>query len=107
MINSKIKQLKKSLTQVTQTREVQRKRRKNVSSLIFSLVGYTNSGKSTRVRSKLFLISSATLLLINNGDFGILILIIFSKTMDAFNADTRLLVSEEREIKFFWLKISF
>ena len=47
MINSKIKQLKKSLTKVTQTREVQRKLRKNVSSLIFSLVGYTNSGKST------------------------------------------------------------
>ena len=47
MINSKIKQLKKSLKKVTQTREVQRKLRKNVSSLIFSLVGYTNSGKST------------------------------------------------------------
>ena len=47
MINSKIKQLKKSLTKVTQTREVQRKLRKSVSSLIFSLVGYTNSGKST------------------------------------------------------------
>ena len=47
MINSKIKQLKKSLTKVAQTREVQRKLRKNVSSLIFSLVGYTNSGKST------------------------------------------------------------
>ena len=46
-------------------------------------------------------------LFINNEDFGILILIIFSKTMDASNADTRLLVSEEREIKFFWLKISF
>ena len=47
MINSKIKQLKKLLIKVTQTREVQRKLRKNVSSLIFSLVGYTNSGKST------------------------------------------------------------
>ena len=47
MINSKIKQLKKSLAKVTRTREVQRKLRKNVSSLIFSLVGYTNSGKST------------------------------------------------------------
>ena len=47
MINSKIKQLKKSLTKVRQTRKVQRKLRKNVSSLIFSLVGYTNSGKST------------------------------------------------------------
>ena len=47
MINLKIKQLKKLLTKVTQTREVQRKLRKSVSSLIFSLVGYTNSGKST------------------------------------------------------------
>ena len=47
MINSKIKQLKKSLIKVAQTREVQRKLRKNISSLIFSLVGYTNSGKST------------------------------------------------------------
>ncbi len=47
MINSKIKQLKKSLIKVKQTREVQRKLRKNISSLIFSLVGYTNSGKST------------------------------------------------------------
>ena len=47
MINSKIKQLKKSLIKVEQTRGVQRKLRKNVTSLIFSLVGYTNSGKST------------------------------------------------------------
>ena len=47
MINSKIKQLKRSLIKVEQTRAVQRKLRKNVTSLIFSLVGYTNSGKST------------------------------------------------------------
>ena len=47
MINSKIKQLKKSLIKVEQTRRVQRKLRRNISSLIFSLVGYTNSGKST------------------------------------------------------------
>ena len=47
MINSKIKQLKKSLLKVKLTRDVQRKLRKNISSLIFSLVGYTNSGKST------------------------------------------------------------
>ena len=47
MINSKIKQLKKLLAKVTLTREIQRKLRKNISSLIFSLVGYTNSGKST------------------------------------------------------------
>ena len=47
IINSKIKQLKKSLLKVKLTRDVQRKLRKNISSLIFSLVGYTNSGKST------------------------------------------------------------
>ena len=47
MINSKIKQLKKLLLKVKLTRDVQRKLRKNISSLIFSLVGYTNSGKST------------------------------------------------------------
>ena len=47
MINSKIKQLKKLLLKVKMTREVQRKPRKNGSNLIFSLVGYTNSGKST------------------------------------------------------------
>ena len=33
--------------------------------------------------------------------------VIYSNTIDASNACTRLLVSEEREIKFFWLKISF
>ena len=47
IINSKIKQLKKSLVKVELTRNIQRKLRKNVSVLIFSLVGYTNSGKST------------------------------------------------------------
>ncbi len=47
MINTKIKQLKKLLLKVKQTREVQRKPRINDSNLIFSLVGYTNSGKST------------------------------------------------------------
>ncbi len=47
MINTKIKQLKKLLLKVKKTREVQRKPRLNDSNLIFSLVGYTNSGKST------------------------------------------------------------
>ena len=47
MINTKIKQLKKLLLKVKKTREVQRKPRINDSNLIFSLVGYTNSGKST------------------------------------------------------------
>ena len=47
MINTKIKQLKKLLSKVKQTREIQRKPRKNDTNLIFSLVGYTNSGKST------------------------------------------------------------
>ncbi len=47
MINSKIKKLKKLLYKVKLTRDVQRKLRKNVSTLLFSLVGYTNSGKST------------------------------------------------------------
>ena len=47
MINTKIKQLKKLLSKVRQTREIQRKPRKNDNNLIFSLVGYTNSGKST------------------------------------------------------------
>ncbi|MDC3116367.1 GTPase HflX [Alphaproteobacteria bacterium] len=47
MINTKIKQLKKLLLKVKQTRNVQRKPRMNDSNLIFSLVGYTNSGKST------------------------------------------------------------
>ena len=47
IINTKIKNLKKLLSKVKQTREIQRKPRKNDSNLIFSLVGYTNSGKST------------------------------------------------------------
>ena len=47
MINTKIKQLKKLLSKVRQIREIQRKPRKNDNNLIFSLVGYTNSGKST------------------------------------------------------------
>ena len=47
MISSKIKQINKQLYKVRQTRKIQRKPRTTNSSLIFSLVGYTNSGKST------------------------------------------------------------
>ncbi len=47
MINTKIKQIKNQLSKVKQSREIQRKRRKINSTLIFSLVGYTNSGKSS------------------------------------------------------------
>lgn len=47
MISSKIKQINKQLYKVRQTRKIQRKPRTMDSSLIFSLVGYTNSGKST------------------------------------------------------------
>jgi GTPase len=47
IINSKIKQLKNQLNAVKKTRKLQRQRRKINSKLIFSLVGYTNSGKSS------------------------------------------------------------
>ena len=47
IINTKIKQLKKQLEKVKQTRSIQRKSRLDNSMLIFSLVGYTNSGKSS------------------------------------------------------------
>ena len=47
IINTKIKQLKKQLEKVKLTRSIQRKSRLNESTLIFSLVGYTNSGKSS------------------------------------------------------------
>ena len=47
IINSKIKQLKNQLSAVKKTRKLQRQRRKINSKLIFSLVGYTNSGKSS------------------------------------------------------------
>jgi len=46
-INSKIKQLNKQLNKVKQSREIQRKLRLDQSNVIFSLVGYTNSGKSS------------------------------------------------------------
>ncbi len=47
MINLKIKQINKQLIKVKQTRAIQRKRRRENFIPIFSLVGYTNSGKST------------------------------------------------------------
>ena len=47
IIDTKIKQLRNQLTAVKKTRELQRRRRKMNSKLIFSLVGYTNSGKSS------------------------------------------------------------
>ena len=47
MIDTKIKQIKKQLSTVKKTRELQRRKRKINSKLIFSLVGYTNSGKSS------------------------------------------------------------
>ena len=47
MINSKIKQINKQLIKVKKTRFIQRKRRSDNQFPIFSLVGYTNSGKST------------------------------------------------------------
>jgi len=47
IIDTKIKQIKNQLITVKKTRELQRRRRKINSKLIFSLVGYTNSGKSS------------------------------------------------------------
>ena len=47
IIDSKIKQIRSQLSNVMKTRELQRRKRKINSKLIFSLVGYTNSGKSS------------------------------------------------------------
>ena len=47
IIDTKIKQIRNQLSTVKKTREIQRRRRKINSKLIFSLVGYTNSGKSS------------------------------------------------------------
>ncbi len=47
IIDSKMKQIRSQLSNVMKTRELQRRRRKVNSKLIFSLVGYTNSGKSS------------------------------------------------------------
>ena len=46
-INNKIKNLKTGLRKVMNTRSIQNSKRKNSSSIIVSLVGYTNAGKST------------------------------------------------------------
>ena len=47
IINKNIKNLNASLQKVVKTRSIQNSKRKNSSSIIFSLVGYTNTGKST------------------------------------------------------------
>ena len=48
IIDTKIKQIKNQLNTVKKTRNLQRRRRRKINSkLIFSLVGYTNSGKSS------------------------------------------------------------
>ena len=47
IINKNIKNLSASLQKVIKTRSIQNSKRKNSSSIIVSLVGYTNTGKST------------------------------------------------------------
>ena len=47
IINKNIKNLNASLEKVVKTRLIQNSKRKNSSSIIVSLVGYTNTGKST------------------------------------------------------------
>ncbi len=47
IINNKIKNLNFNLQKVVKTRAIQNSKRKNSSSIIVSLVGYTNTGKST------------------------------------------------------------
>ena len=47
IINKNIKNLNTSLQKVVKTRSIQNSKRKNSSSIIVSLVGYTNTGKST------------------------------------------------------------
>jgi len=47
IINKNIKNLNVSLQKVVKTRSIQNSKRKNSSSIIVSLVGYTNTGKST------------------------------------------------------------
>ena len=47
IINNNIKNLNASLQKVVKTRSIQNSKRKNSSSIIVSLVGYTNTGKST------------------------------------------------------------
>jgi len=50
IINKNIKNLNASLQKVVKTRSIQNSKRKNSSSIIVSLVGYTNTGKSTLLR---------------------------------------------------------
>ena len=47
IINKNIKNLNTNLQKVVKTRTIQNSKRKNSSSIIVSLVGYTNTGKST------------------------------------------------------------
>ncbi len=47
IINKNIKNLNKSLQKVVKTRSIQNSKRKNSSLIMVSLVGYTNTGKST------------------------------------------------------------
>ena len=47
IINKNIKNLNANLQKVVKTRSIQNSKRKNSSSIIVSLVGYTNTGKST------------------------------------------------------------
>ena len=47
IINKNLKNLNASLQKVVKTRSIQNSKRKNSSSIIVSLVGYTNTGKST------------------------------------------------------------
>ena len=47
IINKNIKNLNASLQKIVNTRSIQNSKRKNSSSIIVSLVGYTNTGKST------------------------------------------------------------
>ena len=51
IINKNIKNLNVSLQKVVKTRSIQNSKRKNSSSIIVSLVGYTNTGKSTLFNS--------------------------------------------------------
>ena len=51
IINKNIKNLNASLQKVVKTRSIQNSKRKNSSSIIVSLVGYTNTGKSTLFNS--------------------------------------------------------
>ena len=47
IINKNIKNLNASLQKIVKSRSIQNSKRKNSSSIIVSLVGYTNTGKSS------------------------------------------------------------